>query len=61
MDHNCVVDVVPEAIDNFKNDGDDTNYLGVRYTELIPILIAGLQEATKRIEQLELLLVNKSS
>ena len=52
-----VQDVVPEAMDKFKKDGDDTEYLGVKYTELIPLLIAGLQEVTKRIENLEVLLL----
>ena len=37
----------------YQTDGKD--YLGVRYTELVPILITGLQEATTRIEALEAL------
>ena len=48
-----VVDVVPEAVSNKTNITDGNEYLGVRYTELIPIMIAGLQEAKKRIEALE--------
>ena len=54
--------VVPEAMDAVHNDIDGKDYLGVRYTELIPISIAAiqelatkLQEATKRIEALEAL------
>ena len=51
-----VQDVVPEAMDKFSKDGDDTEYLGVKSTELLHSLIAGLQEATQRIEILESLL-----
>ena len=44
-----VVEVVPEAVDNFKlanadEINDQTEYLGVRYTELIPLMIASIQE-----------------
>ena len=55
-----VVDVVPEAVSNitYISDGND-EYLGVRYTELIPVMIAGLQEATKRTEALETQLASK--
>ena len=45
--------VVPEAVSTITYQTDQQEYLGVRYTELIPILIAGLQEATARIEALE--------
>ena len=48
-----VQNVVPEAISTITYPSDQQEYLGVRYTELIPILIAGLQEATARIEALE--------
>lgn len=44
---------MPEAVDKLKNEGDDTEYLRVKSTELIPMLTAGLQEATTRIEILE--------
>jgi hypothetical protein len=44
-----VENIVPEAIDTFKNYGDDTTHVGMHHTELIIILIAGLQDATKRI------------
>ena len=47
--------VVPEAISTMTYPSDQEEYLGVRYTELIPIMIAGLQEATMRIEALEAL------
>jgi hypothetical protein len=39
--------VIPEAIDrgtNFNVEGDTTEYLSVRYTELIPLMIASIQE-----------------
>ena len=50
-----VQNVVPEAMNTLTYPSDGNEYLGVRYTELIPILIAGLQEATKRIEALKAL------
>ena len=50
-----VQNVVPEAMNTVTYPSDGNEYLGVRYTELIPILIAGLQEATTRIEALEAL------
>ena len=40
-----VQNVVPEAIDTMRVDKEDeTDYLGVRYTELIPLMIASIQE-----------------
>lgn len=46
--------VVPEAVDNYKLDPDDAEtYLSVRYTELVPLLIAGIQDMTKQIDQLK--------
>ena len=48
-----VQNVVPEAMNTLTYPTDGNEYLGVRYAELIPILIAGLQEATTRIEALE--------
>ena len=47
--------VVPEAISTITYSTDQQEYLGVRYTELIPLMIAGLQEATTRIKALEAL------
>jgi hypothetical protein len=32
---------------------DETEYLGVRYTELIPVLVAAIQEQQKQIEELK--------
>lgn len=40
-----VQEVLPEAVSQAKVvEGDDTEYLGVRYTELIPLMIAAIQE-----------------
>jgi hypothetical protein len=40
-----VENIVPEAISKTKSiEGDDTEYLQVRYTELIPLMIASIQE-----------------
>ena len=50
--------VVPEAVSTITYQTDQQEYLGVRYTELIPIMIAGLQEATARIEALEAQVAN---
>ena len=43
--------VVPEAISQSKlpNTEDETEYLGVRYTELIPLMIASIQELSTLI------------
>ena len=50
-----VENVVPEAIDKNKIAGsnDDTEYLAVRYTELIPIMIASIQEQQTIINDLK--------
>ena len=50
--------VVPEAIETLKlpyleEKGDDTEYMSVRYTELIPLCIEALKEAKTKIETLE--------
>ena len=47
-----VSDVVPEAISTMTYPTDGNEYLGVRYTELIPIMIAGIQELTQLNAQL---------
>ncbi len=39
----------PEAVE----ENEDTGILSVRYTELIPVLIAGFNESEKRISKLE--------
>jgi hypothetical protein len=47
-----VQNVVPEAIDNIRHSKEDeTEYLGVRYTELIPLLIASIQELNTLVTQ----------
>ena len=53
-----VESVVPEAVSKstditLKEKGDNTEYLSVKYTELIPLCIAALQEAKIKIETLE--------
>jgi len=48
-----VAAVVPEAVDRVRNSKEDeTEYLGVRYTELIPLMIASIQEQQALIESL---------
>tara|TARA_Y100000593_G_scaffold76587_1_gene141597 strand:+ start:72 stop:2411 length:2340 start_codon:yes stop_codon:yes gene_type:complete len=53
-----VENVVPEAISknreqDLEKQGDTTEYMGVRYTELVPLCIAALKEAKVKIETLE--------
>ena len=49
--------VLPEAVSSgtfiSASEDDDTEYLSVRYTEVIPLLVAALQESKQRIETLE--------
>jgi len=46
--------VIPEAIDiGTINNEDDTQYLSVRYTEIIPLMIAAIQEQQALITQLQ--------
>jgi len=50
--------VVPEAVDQFKlanadELNDQTEYLSVRYTELIPLMIASIQALTAKVTALE--------
>ena len=46
--------VVPEAISQSQAiEGDDTEYLGVRYTELIPLMIASIQELKAEVDSLK--------
>lgn len=45
----------PQLIDKNKvneQEGDETEYLGVRYTELIPVLVKAIQELNLKIEEL---------
>ena len=49
-----VESVVPEAISRTPSiDGDDTKYLGVRYTELIPLMIASIQQLSLQVKELQ--------
>ena len=51
-----VREVLPEATDlskQFNQDEDEQEYVSVRYTDVIPLLVAALQESKKRIEALE--------
>jgi len=47
-----LVGVVDEVIDITKRHGDETDYMSVRYTELIPVLIKSIQEQQTLITQL---------
>ena len=42
--------VLPEAVDQ---EGDEIGTLSLRYTEVIPLLVAALKESKERIETLE--------
>jgi hypothetical protein len=50
-----VEQVVPEAIEinELPNSSDKTKYLSVRYTELIPLMIASIQELNAKVTALE--------
>ena len=46
-----VQSVVPEAIDTMRvNKEDETDYLSVRYTELIPLMIASIKELKSELD-----------
>ena len=48
--------VFPQVIDKSKineKDGDETEYLGVRYTELIPVLVKAIQELKSQNDALQ--------
>jgi hypothetical protein len=44
--------VLPEAISPWKLPDDETEYLGVQYTDVIPLLVAAIQEQQALITQL---------
>jgi hypothetical protein len=48
-----LVGVLDEVIDITKRHGDETDYLSVRYTELIPVLVKAMQEQQAIIESLK--------
>jgi hypothetical protein len=51
--------VVPEAVSaTTMIDGDDTEYLGVRYTELIPLLTAAIQELNAKVDSQQALITD---
>ena len=45
--------VLPEAITTIKQKDDDTEYLGLQYTDTIPLLVAAIQEQQAMIAQLQ--------
>ena len=47
--------VLPEAVETFNkyNSEDTTEYLGVTYTEVIPLLVAAIQELSAKVTALE--------
>jgi hypothetical protein len=47
-----LVGVLDEVIDPIKKTGDDTEYMSVRYTELVPVLVKAIQEQQTLIESL---------
>lgn len=48
-----VQEVIPEAVDSIQlRNGDKTDYLSVRYTEVIPLLVAAVQELTAEVAAL---------
>jgi len=56
LDAETVQSVIPEAVSSNKlpsNLNDDTEYLSVRYTEIIPHLVSAIQEQQAIIEQLK--------
>jgi hypothetical protein len=56
-----VKEVVPEAVDSqtLVRSEDTTEYLSVRYTELIPLMIASIQELKAEIDSLKQQLASK--
>jgi len=48
-----LVGVLDEVIDPVRHAGDDTEYMAVRYAEVVPVLVKAIQELTARITTLE--------
>ena len=48
-----LVGVLDEVIDTVRRTDDDTDYMSVRYTEIIPVLIKGIQEQQETISELK--------
>ena len=58
MSAQSVENVVPEAIERGvdverQREGDETEYMKVRYTELIPLSIAAIKELKAEVESLK--------
>ncbi|NBX22013.1 MAG: tail fiber domain-containing protein, partial [Betaproteobacteria bacterium] len=51
--------VLPQVMDKNKIIGsnDDTEYLGVRYQEIVPVLVKAIQEQQQQIEELKAKLI----
>jgi hypothetical protein len=47
------VDVFPQAVSTFKEKDDDTEYLGLAYTDTIPLLVAAIKEQQAIIQKLQ--------
>jgi len=47
-----LVGVLDEVIDPLKRTGDETEYMSVRYTEMVPVLVKAIQEQQTLIESL---------
>jgi len=48
-----LVGVIDEVVDSSKRPDDETDYLNVRYSELIPVLVKAIQEQQAMIKSLE--------
>ena len=48
-----LVGVIDEVVDSSKRPDDETDYLNVRYSELIPVLVKAIQEQQAMIEDLK--------
>ena len=51
--------VVPEAVGSFIDNDDGREYFNVKYTEVIPLLVASVQALTTEVEALKKLLAAK--
>ena len=45
--------VLPEAVSNFKVKDDDNEYLGLQYTDTIPLLVAAIKELKAELDALK--------
>ena len=51
--------VVPEAVGSFIDNDNGQEYLNVKYTELIPLLVASVQALATEVDALKALLAAK--